>query len=180
MVGIIIFVKFLFRAVIPDKPRWVMEEEERQKVQQEVIKGNSEVKLIPSKVEKEINEVQGKAKAKINEYRGKLEKSEKKIKELESERERIKQQLKDKMLNSTPSNSAFQQSPQEYKAKALSLFLKTFQTIERDLLLIRLEEIAKYENDALFICDECHKAKAILECLDCKENYCKMFFSLSD
>lgn len=173
MVCIIIFVKFLFRAVIPDKPKWVIDEEERQKAQRELKKSTAEVKFSSSKLEKEIIEEKTRIKARINDLRSKLEKSERKIKELESEKEKFKKQLKEKALTNSVSSTIFQQTPQDFKANALSLFLKTFTAVERELLLIRLEEIAKYEGNLLLICNECHKAKAILECLDCEENYCK-------
>lgn len=173
MVCIIIFVKFLFRAVIPDKPKWVNDEEERQKAQREIHKGSSEVKFSSSKLEKEIIEEKSRIKAKINELRSKLEKSERKIKELETEKDKFRKQLKEKALTNSVSSTNLQQNPQEFKAKALSLFLRTFITVERELLLIRFEEIAKYEGNLLLICNECHKAKAIIECLDCEENYCK-------
>ncbi len=64
MVSIIIFVKFFFRALIPDKPKWVVDEEERQNAQKEINKGRIETKFIPAKFEKEIADEKKKIKAK--------------------------------------------------------------------------------------------------------------------
>jgi len=174
MVSLIILTKFLFRAIIPDKPRWVIEEEERQKAEKDRNKGISEKKAFPAKAEKEIIEEKKKNKGRLDNMRNMLDKTNKKLKEIEVEKERLKQKLKEKTLvNSTLGMSNYPQNSREFKGKVLSLFLRTFKNIEQELLVLRLEDIAKFEGNYLFLCNECHKAKAILECLDCQDNYCK-------
>jgi len=37
---------------------------------------------------------------------------------------------------------------------------------------MRLEHINKVITSAIFICDLCHENLAMIECVECKENYC--------
>ena len=175
MVSLIILTKFLFRSLIADKPRWVTEEEERQRAEKDANKGISETKAFPAKAEKEIMEEKKKNKGRLDNMRNLLDKTNKKMKEIEVEKEKLKQKLKEKTLASSSALglSNFQQNSQEFKGKVLSLFLRTYKNIEQELLVLRLEDIAKFEGNYLFLCNECHKAKAVLECLDCEDNYCK-------
>lgn len=179
MVGIIIFVKFFFRALIPDKPKWVEEEEERQNTQKEMNKGRIETKFIPAKLEKEISDEKKKIKAKLNNMRSDLEKAGKKIKELENEKEKYKLKLKEKHNENNISSLTFHQNPVDYKAKVLSLFLKTYKFLEHELLVLRLKDISKYDQNNLYICNECHQARSVFECLDCQENFCKHCYDVT-
>jgi len=45
--------------------------------------------------------------------------------------------------------------------------------IERELLVLRLNQINKVIKVPVFICDECHSSLAIIECMECQENLCK-------
>ena len=174
MVAIILVLKFVFRALIPDKPKWVFDEEERQKAQREMFKGGEENKSLPAKFEKELFEEREKLKAKEHRLKIETESSKKKIKEIQIEKDKLKQKLKEKNIQNSSSYSLqLQKNPQDYKAKALSLFLKTFKFVEHELLILRINDINKYEGNGLFLCNECHKSRSVLECLDCQENFCR-------
>jgi len=59
-----------------------------------------------------------------------------------------------------------------YESRLLKLLLNTHLKIERELLVMRLEQINKVITVAVYICDLCHEKPALIECLECKENYC--------
>ena len=175
MVFIIIFLKFVFRAVIPDKPKWVIDEEERQKSILESDKGQEKLtKSAPAKSEKE--RVDTSRKNKIFKLNEELKEKKGIINELERERDKWKNQVKQKIAQSSTNITSFQKNAQEYKLKVISLFLKTFKIVEHELLILRLEDVSKYDTNSLFMCCECHKARALLECLDCQEHFCKLCY----
>ena len=73
--SIVLVVKFVFRGLIPDKPEWVIDEEERQKAQKQLLKGGEEIINSPSRVENDQEETHRKDKKlknKINSYRKEL------------------------------------------------------------------------------------------------------------
>lgn len=61
-----------------------------------------------------------------------------------------------------------------YKSRVLGIFEKTFFILERELLSLRMGDIAKLEGNLLFICENCHKIKAVFECFSCKLFFCKL------
>ena len=167
LVAIILIVKLVFRALIPDKPKWVMDEEERQKAQKELFKSGEEIQNSLSKVENEHNEERNKKEMKLKK---KIQVLQKELVSANSKNQRPKEQS----VHALPAISQWQISnPQEFKAKTLSQFYKTFKFMEHELLIQRIDDITKYEGKTLFLCNECHKSKAVLECLDCQEPFCK-------
>lgn len=61
-----------------------------------------------------------------------------------------------------------------YKSRVLGIFEKTFLALERELLSLRMGDIAKLEGNLLFICENCHKIIAVFECFVCKLFFCKL------
>ena len=165
LVAIVLILKFVFRALIPDKPKWVIDEEERQKVQKETFTFTvGEENFSPVKIQKAQREDESRNERKLQNQVNRLQKELDEIK--------LSQKPKKDIVNSLPPISHSQISNQDFKATTLSLFYKTFKYLEHELLIKRMNDVNKQEGNNLFLCNECHKFRAILECLDCQELFC--------
>jgi hypothetical protein len=93
------------------------------------------------------------------------------IKKLEEINEENKQASFSKKLNLVPNDA---NASIFYKSRVMGILEKTYQILERELLSLRLEDIARLEGNFLFICENCHKFKAVFECFLCKLFFCKL------
>ncbi|EGR27499.1 transmembrane protein 16k, putative [Ichthyophthirius multifiliis] len=201
VVGIVIFgLKYMFQVVIQDKPKWILDEEEKEnylKQQQEIAnekirsKEMQELKLQRKKLIQEKEEKEKKFKIfnmkKTEQYKLLQQECEyykkncpQKLVDFDSVFLNNQQDFTSKSNKVLIKNQYFLSNDKlksEFYVKRLSVLKNTFVNIERELLNIRLKQIIYMSKQPIVICKECSLNSAVLECLNCSNRcFCQECF----
>ncbi|CAD8095052.1 unnamed protein product [Paramecium sonneborni] len=160
-------IKILVRELIPDRPDWVIEEidkinhrelvEQQEKAKQK-LKEMQELLLHlrdeNTKLEKETDEQENKSQFEMKQLDAEINK-------LELQFQNISRYKKiDKIIIT------------EYDMIVLNVLKNRYYQFDNILLTKRLLQLIEMRSCIIQVCQECGKSPAILECLECQENFC--------
>ncbi|KRX06795.1 Ankyrin repeat-containing domain [Pseudocohnilembus persalinus] len=180
----LIFFRQALRSIIIDKPKWVIEEEKKKHHQQEKsrLQEEQKQKQESSKFTKEIERVEKQYQTQIQQKNRDLRDKKLELRENEEKTKFMEKFLSKEFKDHL--NTEKQKAQIKVKSKYFvdefdrlyyGAIRSTYTSIEREILLKRIEQISQINDQNLFICSNCSKQGAFIYCT---KNYCDQIFCL--
>ena len=100
-----------------------------------------------------------------------IKSKETKIRDVVDKIEKLKMTQQEKLV--FVKSDEVEMDPLTFKTRVLGIFKKTYIEIERELLMKRMDDFINIRIGCVYMCNYCHKKKAIFDCLNCKESLCE-------
>ncbi|CAD8178610.1 unnamed protein product [Paramecium pentaurelia] len=160
-------IKILVRQLIPDRPEWVIEEIDKIN-NRELVEQQEKAKQKLRDMEKHFKELRDEN-TKLKKEQADLEQvTEVKIKSLDAEINKLEQQFQ----NISRFKKIDKLIITEYDMIVLNVLKNRYYQFDNIMLTKRLLQFLEAKSCIIQICQECGKTPAILECLECQENFC--------
>ncbi|CAK78542.1 unnamed protein product (macronuclear) [Paramecium tetraurelia] len=165
-------IKILVRELIPDRPDWVIEEIDKIN-HRELVEQQEKAKQKLRDMEKHFKELRDEN-IKLKKEQADLEQiTDLRIRQLDAEINKLEQQFQ----NISRFKKIDKLIITEYDMIVLNVLKNRYYQFDNIMLTKRLLQFIETRSCIIQICQECGKCPAILECLECQENFCGSCYS---